>query len=81
MARMLYIYDGQNLLATLKVADDGAVRAFNPAGKYLGEFPSPKAASAAITAADLDEDKLAKRRQQLAVKHRRRRDKIKKSAA
>jgi len=88
MARMLFLYDGQNLLATMNVADDGAVRAFDPRGKYLGKFPSVKAVSAAIStpsgkdAAELRRQ--ARHRQQiraLAARHRRMRDKIKKSAA
>jgi len=70
--RLLSVYDGQRLIGAMRVAGDGAARAFDPAGKYLGKFPSVKAASVAITAVDLDEGQQIRA---LATKHRRQRDK------
>jgi hypothetical protein len=71
-ARWLFIYDGQLLVGTIKVAGDGVARAFDPAGRCLGEFSSVKAASAAISTPN------AKHRQQnrraLAANRRRERD-------
>ncbi|MGO9399738.1 MAG: hypothetical protein ACLP19_18125 [Xanthobacteraceae bacterium] len=48
-ARELFLYDGQDLIGTIKVADDGTARAFDARGKRLGKFPSLEAASAAFT--------------------------------
>jgi hypothetical protein len=44
----LSIYDGQNCIGAIEVADDGEARAFDRRGKLLGSFPSLKAASAAF---------------------------------
>jgi hypothetical protein len=46
--RQLSIYDGQDLIGTIKVAMDGTARAFDPRGKRLGSFPSLKAATASF---------------------------------
>jgi hypothetical protein len=46
--RELALYDGQECIGTIKVADDGSARAFDRRGKRLGLFPSLKAASAAF---------------------------------
>lgn len=46
--RELAVYDGQECLGTIKVADDGTARAFDAHGKRLGSFPSLQAASAAL---------------------------------
>jgi hypothetical protein len=46
--RELSLYDGQECLGTIKVAEDGTARAFDARGKRLGSFPSLKAASAAL---------------------------------
>jgi hypothetical protein len=46
--RELSLYDGQECLGIIKVAEDGTARAFDPRGKRLGSFPSLKAASAAL---------------------------------
>jgi hypothetical protein len=46
--RELSLYDGQELIGTIKVADDGKAVAFDWRGKRLGSFPSLKAASAAF---------------------------------
>jgi hypothetical protein len=48
-SRELAIYDGQDCLGTIKVAEDGTARVFDPRGKRLGLFPSFEAASAALT--------------------------------
>lgn len=48
--RELFVYDGQEWLGTIKVAEDGTVRAFDPNGKRIGSFPSVKTASAALSA-------------------------------
>lgn len=55
--RELSLYDGQEWLGTIKVADDGTVRAFDPRGKRLGSFPSLKAASAALSAIERADSK------------------------
>jgi hypothetical protein len=68
-ARWLFVYDGQLLIGTIKVAGDGVVRAFDPAGRCLGDFSSVKAASAAISTPD------AGHRQQNRAARRRQRDK------
>jgi hypothetical protein len=47
-ARELSLYDGQDLIGTIKVAVGGKAIAFDPRGKRLGSFPSLKAASAAF---------------------------------
>jgi hypothetical protein len=46
--RKLSLYDGQELVGTIKVAEDGTAVAFDPGGKRVGSFPSLKAASAAF---------------------------------
>jgi hypothetical protein len=46
--RRLSIYDGQNCIGAIEVADDGTARAFDRRGKILGAFPSIKAATAAF---------------------------------
>jgi hypothetical protein len=46
--RRLSIYDGQNRIGGIEVADDGEARAFDLRGKLLGSFPSLKTASAAF---------------------------------
>jgi hypothetical protein len=46
--RELSLYDGQDLVGTIKVAGDGTARAFDPRGKRLGSFPSLKAATASF---------------------------------
>jgi hypothetical protein len=46
--RELALYDGQECIGTIKVADDGSARAFDRCGKRIGSFPSLKAASAAL---------------------------------
>jgi hypothetical protein len=46
--RELCIYDGQECIGTIKVAEDGTARAFDAHGKRLGSFPSLQAASAAL---------------------------------
>jgi hypothetical protein len=46
--RELSLYDGQECLGTIKVAEDGKARAFDAHGKRLGSFPSLKAASDAL---------------------------------
>jgi hypothetical protein len=46
--RELAIYDGQECLGTIKIAEDGTARAFDACGKRVGSFPSLKAASAAL---------------------------------
>lgn len=48
--RELSIYDGQDCIGTIKVADDGKATAFDQRGKRLGSFPSFEAASAAVSA-------------------------------
>jgi hypothetical protein len=47
-ARELSVYDGQECIGTIKVAEDGAALAFDQCGKLLGSFPSLKTASAAF---------------------------------
>lgn len=47
-ARELSLYDGQHLIGTIKVADDGKSVAFDPSGKRIGSFPSFEAAFAAL---------------------------------
>jgi hypothetical protein len=46
--RELTVYDGQNQVGTIKVADDGKARAFDVRGKRLGSFPSLTGAYAAF---------------------------------
>jgi hypothetical protein len=46
--RRLSIYDGQNRIGAIEVADDWEAHAFDRRGKLLGSFPSIKAASAAF---------------------------------
>ena len=46
--RELSLYDGQDLIGTIKVAVGGKVIAFDSRGKRLGSFTSLKAASAAF---------------------------------
>ena len=46
--RELAVYDGQECIGAIKVAEDGNHVAFDPSGKRLGSFPSLKAASAAL---------------------------------
>jgi hypothetical protein len=46
--RELSVYNGQDCIGTIKVADDGTARAFDRNGKRVGSFPSLKAASAAL---------------------------------
>jgi hypothetical protein len=48
VARRLSIYDGQDCVGAIEIADDGEARAFDRRGKLLGSFPSSKAASAAF---------------------------------
>ncbi len=47
-ARELAVYDGQECVGTIKVADDGNAVAFDRNGKRRGSFPSFKAASDAL---------------------------------
>jgi hypothetical protein len=46
--RELSVYDGQECLGKIKVAEDGKAVAFDPSGKRLGRYPSFKAATAAF---------------------------------
>jgi hypothetical protein len=46
--RELSLYDGQELVGTIKVAEDGTTVAFDPGVKRVGSFPSFKSASAAF---------------------------------
>jgi hypothetical protein len=46
--RELAVYDGQECIGKIKVAEDGKAVAFDPNGKRLGSFLSVKAASAAF---------------------------------
>jgi hypothetical protein len=46
--RELFVYDGQECLGTIKVAEDGKAVAFDQRGKRVGSFPSLKIASAAL---------------------------------
>jgi hypothetical protein len=47
--RELALYDGQECIGTIEVADDGEALAFDQRGKPLGSFQSVKAASVAIS--------------------------------
>jgi hypothetical protein len=46
--REVAVYDGQNLVGTVKVASDGKAVAYDARGKRLGSFPTFQAASAAF---------------------------------
>ena len=46
--REVSVYDGVNLLGTIKIAADGKSTAYNPRGKPLGSYPTFQAASAAF---------------------------------
>ena len=46
--RELAIYDGQECIGTIKVADDGKAVAFDRRSKRVGKFPSFEAARAAL---------------------------------
>ena len=46
--RELSVYDGQECVGKIKVADDGEAVAFDRCGKRLGTFPTIKAAFAAF---------------------------------
>jgi hypothetical protein len=46
--RELAVYDGTDLVGTIKIASDGKSTAHNAHGKRLGIFPSQRAASAAL---------------------------------
>jgi hypothetical protein len=48
--RELSVYDGQELVGTVKVSKDGKARAFDRDGKRIGSFASFEAASAALNA-------------------------------
>jgi hypothetical protein len=46
--REVAIYDGMDLIGTVKIAADGKSVAYDPCGKRLGSFPTFQAASAAF---------------------------------
>lgn len=49
-ARDLSLYDGQELVGTIKVAEDGTATAYHPCGKRLGQYPTVKQATTAFAA-------------------------------
>jgi hypothetical protein len=46
--REVAVYDGTNLIGTVKIADDGRSTAYDALGKRVGSFGSLKAASDAL---------------------------------
>jgi hypothetical protein len=46
--REVFIYDGLDLVGTVRIAADGKLTAYDPRGRRLGLFPTFQAASAAF---------------------------------
>jgi hypothetical protein len=52
--REVAVYDGTNLIGTVKIADDGRSTAHDLLGKRVGSFGSLKAASDALSGGGVD---------------------------
>jgi hypothetical protein len=59
--RELFQYDGGLFIGSITIDRDGEAKAFNDTRKRLGTFPDFRAAMAAISAAHVSAQRLAKR--------------------